>query len=74
MKGYSGPVTASAVLQQTESANNVPLPLSGGITFTCDGKAIPLLRSVCSAATSLGAVGNGVSVKHVKTYNPTPLF
>ena len=74
MKGYSGPVTASAVLQRTESAENVVLPFSGGITFTCDGKAIPLLKSVCSAATSLGVVGNGVSVKDVKTYNPTPLF
>jgi branched-chain amino acid transport system substrate-binding protein len=74
MKGYSGPVTASAVLQQTESAKNVPLPFSSGITFTCNGKAISLLKSVCSAASSLGVVGNGVSVKHVKTYNPTPLF
>jgi len=74
MKGYSGPVTAAAVLQQTEAAKNVVLPLSGGITFTCNGTAIPLLKGVCSAATSLGVVGNGVSVKGVKTYNPTPLF
>jgi branched-chain amino acid transport system substrate-binding protein len=74
MKGYSGPVTAAAILQQTEAAKNVVLPLSGGITFTCNGAAIPLLKSVCSAATSLGVVGKGVSVSHVKTYNPTPLF
>jgi branched-chain amino acid transport system substrate-binding protein len=74
MKGYSGPVTASAVLQRTETAKNVVLPLSGGVTFTCNGTAIPLIKSVCSAATSLGVIGHGVSVKGVKTYNPTPLF
>jgi branched-chain amino acid transport system substrate-binding protein len=74
MKGYSGSVTAAAVLEQTAAAKNVVLPLSGGITFTCNGTAIPLLKGVCSAATSLGVVGNGVSVKGVKTYNPTPLF
>jgi branched-chain amino acid transport system substrate-binding protein len=62
------------VLQRTDAAKNVVLPFSDGITFTCDGTAIPLLKSVCSAATSLGVVGNGVSVKDVKTYNPTPLF
>ena len=65
---------AAAVLQKTETASNVTLPLSGPVTFTCNGKAIPLLKSVCSAATSLGVVANGVSVKDVKTYNPTPLF
>jgi branched-chain amino acid transport system substrate-binding protein len=74
MKGYSGPVTASAVLQRTGAAKNVVLPFSGGITFTCNGTAIPLIKSVCSAATSLGVIGHGVSVKGVKTYNPTPLF
>ena len=74
MKGYAGPMTAAAVLQRTETASNVTMPLSGPITFTCNGKAIPLLKSVCSAATSLGVVANGVSVKDVKTYNPTPLF
>jgi branched-chain amino acid transport system substrate-binding protein len=74
MKGHTGPLTAAAVLQSTETATNVTLPFSGGTTFSCNGKAIQLLKSVCSAATSLGVVGNGVTVTGVKRYNPTPLF
>ena len=74
MKGYKGPVTASSVLQQTENAKDVVLPFSGGITFTCNGAAISLLKSVCSATTALGVVGNGTSIKGVKSYNPSPLF
>jgi branched-chain amino acid transport system substrate-binding protein len=75
MKGYTGTtITAANVLQQTQAAKNVTLPMSKGITFTCDGTAIPLLKSVCSSSTAIGVVGSGYTVSHIKTYNPTPLF
>ena len=52
------------------------IPLSGGLTFTCDGTAIPLLKSVCSSAAAIGVIQSGKSgkVTSVKVYNPTPLF
>jgi branched-chain amino acid transport system substrate-binding protein len=74
MKGSTGPVTAATVMQRITTATNVVLPFSGGITFTCNGKAISLLKSVCSASAALGVVGKGASVTHTKTYNPSSLF
>ncbi len=76
MKGSTQPVTAAGVKTQTQTAQNVVIPLSGGLTFTCNGTAIPLLKSVCSSAAAIGVIQSGKSGKitGVKVYNPTPLF
>jgi branched-chain amino acid transport system substrate-binding protein len=76
MKGSTQPVTAAGVRTQTEAAKNVVLPLSGGLTFTCNGTAIPLLKSVCSSAAAIGIIQSGKAgkVTGIKVYNPTPLF
>lgn len=74
MKGFTGPVTPSAILKQTETAKNVVLPMFGGVTFTCDGSAIPIFKSVCSSTTAIGVLRGGYDVGDVKTYQPTPLF
>jgi branched-chain amino acid transport system substrate-binding protein len=76
MKGSTQPVTAAGVKTQTETAKNVVIPLSGGLTFTCDGTAIPLLKSVCSSSAAIGVIQAGKSgkVTSIKVYNPTPLF
>ncbi len=76
MKGSTQPVTAAGIKTQTETAKNVVIPLSGGLTFTCDGTAIPLLKSVCSSSAAIGIIQAGKSgkVTHIKVYNPTPLF
>lgn len=76
MKGSTEPVTAAGVKAQIMAAKNVVIPLSGGLTFTCNGMAIPLLKSVCSSSAGIGVIQSGKAGKviHVKTYNPTPLF
>jgi len=76
MKGSTQPVTGAGVKTQTQTAQNVVIPLSGGLTFTCNGTAIPLLKSVCSSAAAIGVIQSGKSGKitGVKVYNPTPLF
>jgi branched-chain amino acid transport system substrate-binding protein len=74
MHGYSGPVTAAAVQKQVRTVQNVPVPLSGGITFTCNGKAIPLLPSVCSSELKVGKVSSAGVVSGLQLYDPTPLF
>jgi hypothetical protein len=67
---------AAGIKAQTEAAKNVEIPLSGGLTFTCNGTAIPLLKSVCSSSAAIGVIQSGRSgkVTDVKVYNPTPLF
>jgi branched-chain amino acid transport system substrate-binding protein len=76
MKGSTAPVTAAGIKTQTETAKNVVIPLSGGLTFTCNGTAIPLLKSVCSSSAALGVIQSGKAGKitGIKVYNPTPLF
>jgi branched-chain amino acid transport system substrate-binding protein len=76
MKGSTQPVTAAGIKAQTASATNVTIPLSGGLTFTCNGMAIPLLKSVCSSTAAIGVIQAGKSgkVTNIKVYNPTPLF
>ena len=76
MKGSTDPATAAGVKKQTETATNVVIPLSGGLKFTCNGKAIPLLKSVCSSSAAIGIIEAGKSGKitGIKVYNPTPLF
>jgi branched-chain amino acid transport system substrate-binding protein len=76
MKGSTAPVTAAGIKTQTETAKNVEIPLSGGLTFTCNGTAIPLLKSVCSSSAAIGVIQSGKAGKitNIKVYNPTPLF
>ena len=76
MKSSTQPVTAAGIKQQIGTATNVTIPLSGGLKFTCNGTAIPLLKSVCSSSAAIGVIQSGKSgkVTHVAVYNPTPLF
>ena len=76
MKGSTEPVTAAGIKQALATDKNVVIPLSGGLTFTCNGMAIPLLKSVCSSAAAIGVIQAGKSgnVTGVKVYNPTKLF
>jgi branched-chain amino acid transport system substrate-binding protein len=74
MTGYTADVSASTVLSQLQSRTNVPLPLSGGLTFTCNGKAIPLLKSVCSATTYLGVLKANGQIASAQKFNSSSLF
>jgi branched-chain amino acid transport system substrate-binding protein len=76
MQGSTQPVTAAGIKAQTAAAKDVKIPLSGGLTFTCDGTAIPLLKDVCSSYAAIGVIQPGKSgkVTAIKVYNPTPLF
>jgi branched-chain amino acid transport system substrate-binding protein len=56
MAGYTGATDPASILAQIKAAKNVPLPLSGGLTFTCDGTAIPIIPDICSAGIQMAAV------------------
>jgi branched-chain amino acid transport system substrate-binding protein len=74
MHGYTGSITPAVVLQRTEALKDVPIPMFGTTTFTCNGTAIPPLRSICSSTAAIGVMGSGYTVRNVKIYNPTSLF
>jgi len=74
MQGFKGAVTPAAIKDQLKKPTPYTIPLSGGIQFTCNGTAIPLLPSVCSAVTEVGTVSGTGAVSDLKVYNPTPLF
>jgi branched-chain amino acid transport system substrate-binding protein len=76
MKGSTQPVTAAGIKEETQTATNVTIPLSGGLKFSCNGKAIPLLKDVCSSSAAIGVIQAGKTGKitHITVYNPTPLF
>ena len=75
MKDSGAPVSAAGILQRTETAENVVLPMSGGVVkVTCNGTAISILKSVCSSTTAIGVLGSGYTVSHVVSYDPSPLF
>jgi len=75
MQDYKGKsVTSAAIKAQLALPTPYTIPLSGGITFVCNGDAIPLLPSVCSATTDVGTVSSTGVISGLQTYNPTPLF
>jgi branched-chain amino acid transport system substrate-binding protein len=59
-KGLTGAVTPASVNAAIKSATNVPLPAGDGLTFTCNGKAIPGLTAVCSSDGLVETVQNGI--------------
>ena len=74
MAGYKGAVTPAAVKGQLAMSTPRTVPFSGGITYVCNGTAIPLLPSVCSATTDVGTLASTGVLSGLTPYNPTPLF
>jgi branched-chain amino acid transport system substrate-binding protein len=72
--GYKGTVTPAAVKAQLALPTPRTVPFSGGITYVCNGTAIPLLPSVCSATTDVGTLSSTGAISGLQTYNPTALF
>jgi branched-chain amino acid transport system substrate-binding protein len=74
MSGYTGAVTPTAVKGQLALSTQRTVPLSGGITYVCNGKAIPLLASVCSAESAVGTLSSTGAISGLQNYNPSALF
>jgi len=56
----TGAATPASIAAAVKAAKNVPLPAAAGLSFTCDGKALPSLPSVCSLGEVVVTVQNGV--------------
>jgi branched-chain amino acid transport system substrate-binding protein len=57
--GLTGTAAPASITAAIKAAKNVPLPAGAGLTFTCDGKALPSLPSVCSLSEVVVTVQNG---------------
>ena len=57
--GLGDDTSPAAVATAIRSAKNVVLPAGGGLTFTCDGTANPMLKSVCSKGSILAVMEDG---------------
>ena len=58
--GLTGTATPASITAAIKAAKDVPLPAAAGLTFTCNGKALPNLPSVCSLGEVVVTVQNGV--------------
>jgi branched-chain amino acid transport system substrate-binding protein len=58
--GLTGTPTPASITAAIKAAKNVPLPAGGGINFTCNGKALARLPSVCSMGEVMVTVQNGI--------------
>lgn len=56
MQGDFTPATVSAAIK---AAQRVPLPLGHGLTFTCDGKQVPMLKAICGSGAIVTTVKDG---------------
>lgn len=74
MDGYTGEVTAATVLERFKTAKDVPLWNSGGITFTCDGTAIPILANVCSGDIYMGTLDAKGKLHKLQQYDLQALY
>ena len=74
MKGFTGDPTPAAIMQQFKTVQDARIFLSGGLTFTCDGKAVPLIPSICSAQIRLGTLDAKGNVRNSKALDVANLF
>lgn len=73
-KGYSGPVDNASLMAAMKAAKDVPIPLSGGLTYTCDGKALAILPSVCSMQVQIGTVDAKGIISNLKKIDAAAAF
>jgi branched-chain amino acid transport system substrate-binding protein len=74
MDGLEGDVSAETVLAQMQAAQDVPLWLGDGQTFTCDGSAVAMMPNVCSAGFFIGTLTAEGEVEDPAPVDATALF
>lgn len=58
-----GDMTPAGIKEALRTAGAVEMPAGGGITFTCDGTAVPQMPSICSRQMLIGEIDDqGVPV------------
>jgi len=58
--GLTGTATPTSITAAIKATENVPLPAAAGLTFSCNGKALSSLPSVCSLGEVVVTVQKGI--------------
>jgi branched-chain amino acid transport system substrate-binding protein len=74
MDGITGDIGKDTVLAQMKAAQDVPLWLGDGQTFTCDGSVISMMPNICSASFFVGVLTSEGEVEDVSPVDPAALF
>lgn len=74
LKGYTGGIDNASLAAAFKAAKGVSIALSGGLTYTCDGTAIPLIKNVCSGQVQLGTVDAKGAVGGLTKIDSAPAF
>ncbi|KJE22581.1 amino acid/amide ABC transporter substrate-binding protein, HAAT family [Frankia torreyi] len=73
LKGLTGDVTPASVTSTLKAAKDVVLPAGDGLTFTCDGTAVPSLKALCSTGSVVATV-KGTKATDYRTADSASLF
>ncbi|WP_235947685.1 ABC transporter substrate-binding protein [Candidatus Frankia alpina] len=73
LKDLTGDVTPASVTSTLKAAKDVVLPAGDGLTFTCDGTAIPNLKALCSTGSVVATV-KGTRATGYRTVDSASLF
>ncbi|AZG48243.1 ABC transporter substrate-binding protein [Gordonia insulae] len=68
-KSLTGPVTPQDFMTALSSAKDVPLPAAPGLTFTCDGSAVPQLKTLCSKSILVSDVNADTKLENTVAVN-----
>jgi len=61
--GIQGEVTSASIREALRTAKGIEMPAGGGVTFTCDGTAVPQMASICARQMLIGEIDDqGVPV------------
>ncbi len=66
--------SAKGVLAALKIAPAVPLPLGGGATFQCNGKAVSLSPFICSAAGTIADTGASGTLSNFKAIGSAAIY
>ena len=56
--GITGDVTPAAIKNSLKTTTNVEMPAGGGITFSCNGTAVPQMPAICSDQMLIGTLND----------------
>ncbi|OAA27399.1 amino acid/amide ABC transporter substrate-binding protein, HAAT family [Frankia sp. EI5c] len=74
LDGLTGDPTPAAILAAFKAAKDVPLFLSGGATFTCDGKQVSILPNICSSDVQVGLLDDEGRLQKPTLVHTSDLF
>jgi len=73
-QGYTGAFDAASIEAHLATVTDMPLYFGGGGTATCNGKAIPIVKNVCSGSGLVGIVDAEGKFSDVKTYDAATAY